>query len=152
MNPDTDFATPSLIMQTAATTLSTRQSLDLSWTSDNKSRVFLVILHIGEIENIPSTAFREFDIFANGKLVFNSTVPNKLYSGWASYTHTNNIEYNVSLKATSNSTLPPLLNALELYAITPSTGAATNGGDGKFDHSCLILCTSLNYSCHDLLY
>ncbi|KAF3329892.1 LRR receptor-like serine/threonine-protein kinase MEE39 [Carex littledalei] len=108
VSPDTEYATPSLVMQTAATTLNTKQSLDLPpWTSKNET-------------DIPRTFFREFDIFVNGDLAFNSIVPSKLHSGFTKCTHTGNTIYNVSLKATSNSTLPPLLNAFEIYAIKPT--------------------------------
>ncbi|KAJ3678966.1 hypothetical protein LUZ61_021130 [Rhynchospora tenuis] len=126
---DTEFATPSLVMQTAVTTLSTTQSLDLSWSSNNRSTVFLVILHISEIQSIPPNALRQFDIFANGKLAFGSNIPPKLNAGWATYTHTTYIDYNVSLKATSISTLPPILNAFELYVITPTNGIPTYSSD-----------------------
>lgn len=128
---DTTFATPSLIMQTAATTLNTEQPLNISWTSEDESTKFLVILHIGEIQDIPRTSLREFDIYANEIQVFNhSTIPSKLYSGWAKYTHTGHTEYNVSLKATADSTLPPLLNAFELYVVTPVTEIPTYSEDG----------------------
>jgi Malectin-like domain len=135
VDTDEDFATPSHVMQTAATTSSTKQPLDLLWTWDNKSTMFYVILHASEIQNIPSTALRVFDILADGWLLFNSTSPPKLKSRWYSYTDTNGYEYNVSLKATSNSTLPPLLNAIELYTVTPAFGIPTNDGDGTFHQS-----------------
>lgn len=86
------------------------------------------------------------------KPLFNEAIVlKKLESLLAPYTDTDNIEYNVSVKATSNSTLPPLLNAFELYVIRPATGITTYSEDGIFYHSCLILCTSLNYPCYDLL-
>ncbi|KAJ4806857.1 Leucine-rich repeat protein kinase family protein [Rhynchospora pubera] len=141
VKPDTDFATPSLVMQTASTTNSTKQPLIFPWTSNNKSSLFLIILHIGEIQDIPRTDYREFNIYADGYDVplFDHIVPQKLTSVWASYWDTDGTTYNVSFKATSNSTLPPLLNAIELYYIRPATGILTYSGDGKFDHSYLTL-------------
>lgn len=120
-------------MQTAATSSSTTESLHLSWSSNNESTVFFVILHFSEIEDVPSTDYREFDMFVNGVPLYNSLVAQKLVSGSAAYTTTTLNKYNVSLEATSRSTLPPLLNALELYAIMPITGIPTRSGDGKFD-------------------
>lgn len=131
MKPDKQFATPSIVMQTAVTSSSTKESLDIYWSTDNESAIFFVVLHYSEIQNVLSSDLREFDIFTNGKLTFNSTVPNTLYSGWASYSHTGHTEYNVSLIATSSSTLPPLLNAFELYILTPATGVPTYSGDGN---------------------
>ncbi|KAJ3678964.1 hypothetical protein LUZ61_021128 [Rhynchospora tenuis] len=139
-DPDTDFGTPSIVMQTAAITSSIKQPLELSWTLydyQNKTTVFLVILHYGEIEDISPNDLREFDIFYNGRAValFTSIVPDKLYPGWATYSSTGYDVHNVSLKATSNSTLPPLLNAFELYVITPATGIPTYSADGDFPTS-----------------
>ncbi|KAJ1689483.1 hypothetical protein LUZ63_013638 [Rhynchospora breviuscula] len=132
-DPDTDFGIPSIVMQTAAATLSVQQSLELSWppANNNKSTVFLVILHIGEVQDISSDDLRQFDIFWNGIAYasYTSVVPYKLYPGWFSYRSTDHDEHNVSLRATSNSTLPPLLNAFELYVITPTTGIPTYSGD-----------------------
>lgn len=131
LDPDTDFATPSLVMQTAASTLSTNQSLDIYWTTEDRSVEFVVILHIGEIVDMASTDHREFNIFADGDLLFSSIVLKKLDSWWASYVCKGRKEYNVSLKATTNSNLPPLLNALEIYVNRPVTGVPTSNGDGK---------------------
>ncbi|XP_078151951.1 putative LRR receptor-like serine/threonine-protein kinase At1g51880 [Carex rostrata] len=125
LDPDIDFETPSLVMQTAASTLNTAQPLEQYWNSDNESTVFYAILHFSEIQNIPSNGSRQFDVFANGFLL---TSTFKTASGWA-YIHHGYSKYNVSLKATSSSTLPPLLNALEVYIIRPSTGIPTNNED-----------------------
>jgi Malectin-like domain len=130
--PDKDFDAPSVVMQTAVTTSSTEESLDLYWTSSNKSTLFYIILHASEIQNIPSTALREFDILSDGSTLWNSTTLPKLEAYWYSYIDTGYYEYSVSLKATSNSTLPPLLNAIELYIITPASEFPTNDGDGTF--------------------
>ncbi|VAH09497.1 unnamed protein product [Triticum turgidum subsp. durum] len=40
-------------------------------------------------------------------------------------------QYNVSLNATANSTLPPILNALEIFSVLPTTGITTATQDGK---------------------
>ncbi|KAJ1689503.1 hypothetical protein LUZ63_013658 [Rhynchospora breviuscula] len=137
---DAVYATPSIVMQTAASTTSTNQSLDLAWKSSNESTstVFSIIVHFGEIHDIPSNDRRQFDILLNGIPTNNNVIPTKLYPGYAAYWVSGVTVYNVSLKATSISTLPPLLNALELLVVTPATGIPTNSGDVKFDHTCLI--------------
>ncbi|KAJ4806874.1 Leucine-rich repeat protein kinase family protein [Rhynchospora pubera] len=125
VQPDPDYATPSIVMQTAATTSSTNQSLDISWTGDNESVEFLIILHIGEIQDIPRTDYREFNILSQNPLFSHVFAPSNLTSGWARYMDTGRTAYYTSLKATSKSTLPPILNAIELYVITPATGIPT---------------------------
>lgn len=140
VKPDQDYATPTKVMQTAVTTSNTRQPLDYNWTSTNESTIFFILLHISEIENISPTDHRELNIFGNGVLKFNrSYVPSELASGWASYADLGKTEYNLSLKATSNSTLPPLLNALEVYVVTFAIGIPTNSEDGMFYYSCPIM-------------
>ncbi|XP_078176446.1 putative LRR receptor-like serine/threonine-protein kinase At1g51860 [Carex rostrata] len=130
VNLDIDFETPSRVMQTAVTTLNTTQPLYLNWTSEYDVTVFLLILHFSEIENISSTEHREFNIYIN-KILFgnwsrSSTTSALTYSVW------DNTEYNLYLKATSSSTLPPLMNAFEVYAITPAIGIPTNSEDGIY--------------------
>lgn len=56
----------------------------------------------------------------------------KVYIDWSV------TDYSISLVATSNSTLPPLLNAIELYKLIIPLQALTDGGDG-------ISFISLNY-------
>ncbi|KAJ4780567.1 Leucine-rich repeat protein kinase family protein [Rhynchospora pubera] len=142
VQPDSYSATPSLVMQTASTSSSTERTLSFSWSYDNQSSVCLVILHIFEIQDIPRTDFREFDILQDGDTTSKSSFnPSKLDTEPFVYTDTGDTKYNVSLQATSKSTLPPLLNAIEVYLIRPTYGIPTNGGDGKCDYSCLILCT-----------
>ncbi|KAJ3678973.1 hypothetical protein LUZ61_021137 [Rhynchospora tenuis] len=129
VKPDRDFETPSVVMQTAAITSSPKQSLNISWHSNDNSTEFIAILHIGEIQNIPSTDMREFDILINGILVANDIVPIKLSGGIVIYGIRSFTSYKISLKATSNSTLPPLLNGFELYIVVPLKGVPTDGGD-----------------------
>ncbi|KAJ3695085.1 hypothetical protein LUZ60_000462 [Juncus effusus] len=126
---DKDFETPSLVLQTAVVPLKTTSSLDISWTSDDESKKFYVILHINEIQRISSTDLREFNIYANGGLLFDHVVPVTAFSDWYSYTHQNHPDYNVSLQSTSNATLPPILNAFELYIIRPISEVPTDIGD-----------------------
>ncbi|KAJ3707704.1 hypothetical protein LUZ61_011409 [Rhynchospora tenuis] len=94
VTPDQEFETPSLVMQTAAATLSTKQPLFLNWTSIHSTE--FVILHFAEIQdNILKTDRRD-----------------------------------ITLEATSNSTLPPLLNAIELYGSAPVPAGPTYAPDG----------------------
>ncbi|KAJ3695088.1 hypothetical protein LUZ60_000465 [Juncus effusus] len=129
MNTDKDFETPSVVLQTAVIPLKITSSLDISWTSDDVTNKFYIILHINEIQRISSTDLREFNIYAKGDLVFDHVVPVTVDSFWYSYTHQNYLDYNVSLQSTSNATLPPILNAFELYIIRPITEVPTDGGD-----------------------
>jgi Malectin-like domain len=129
-NPD--FATPSAVMQTAAATLSTNQSLNISWTWDIKVTLFYVFLHISEIQNISSTALRKFEIIPQGKKIFNATIPKKLQAESYKYSSQGFSENTLWLTATSDSTLPPILNALEVYIVRLATEIPTYSEDSMF--------------------
>ncbi|KAJ4784021.1 Leucine-rich repeat protein kinase family protein [Rhynchospora pubera] len=146
--PDPVFETPSLVMQTAATPLTSKQPLIMEWTTnvnhyDDSHRV---ILHFAEIQdNASKTDRREFNIFAGGFLSSNQPYTPPVLSSqtiYFNYTWINN--YNITLEATSNSILPPLQNAIELYRITP-VPAPTYAEDViainriKDDHSIITL-------------
>ncbi|KAJ3690485.1 hypothetical protein LUZ61_019649 [Rhynchospora tenuis] len=121
--PDPVFETPSLVMQTAATPLTAKQPLIMEWTTNVNyyDNTHCVILHFAEIQdNTSKTDRREFNISAGGSLSSNPPYAPPLLSSqniYFNYTLVN--AYNITLEATSNSTLPPLQNAIELYRITP---------------------------------
>ncbi|KAF3325233.1 Cysteine-rich receptor-like protein kinase 25 [Carex littledalei] len=123
---DDDFEIPSIVKQTAATTNTTEQPLNLNWITDEKSTKYYLILHFYEIQT-SLTSPREFDILINGNKPFNK--PSILQTwNWSTILLSTFTIYNVSLVATSSSTLPPLLNGYELYKIAP-VGVPTYGAD-----------------------
>ncbi|KAI4962781.1 hypothetical protein ZWY2020_025776 [Hordeum vulgare] len=79
---------------------------------------------------LPVNAVRQFYVTLNGQLwLGKGFTPQYLYTNAVF----NNIpnpndgshQYNVSLNATANSTLPPILNALEIFSVLPTTGITT---------------------------
>jgi hypothetical protein len=38
--------------------------------------------------------------------------------------------YNISINATANSTLPPMINAVEVFSVIPTTNVGTDSQDG----------------------
>ncbi|XP_078149478.1 putative LRR receptor-like serine/threonine-protein kinase At1g05700 [Carex rostrata] len=123
---DDDFEIPSIVKQTAATTNTTEEPLNLNWITDEISNKYYLIFHFYEIQT-SLTGPREFDILINGDKPFNKPT---ILQTWNSSTMllSSFTNYNVSLVATSNSTLPPLLNGYELYKIAP-VGVPTYGAD-----------------------
>jgi Malectin-like domain len=116
-------------MQTAVTTSSVLVPLVINWSSDKNVKYYF-IFHFYEIQT-QLTGQREFDMIINGARALTEPILLKqwvLAAGWWSgYT-----EYIISLKATTNSTLPPLLNAYEVYAAAPVAVVTTYTEDGKF--------------------
>ncbi|KAG6526612.1 hypothetical protein ZIOFF_016604 [Zingiber officinale] len=97
---------------------------------------FFPILHISEIFDLSGTnQSRQFNIYVNGFLVYIMTPP-YLYSD-AVYSLgplPSFPTYNISLEALSNSTLPPILNAFELYMTMSNTSVPSDAGDGQRAH------------------
>jgi Malectin-like domain len=134
--PDASFETPSLVMQTAATTSSTEEALSINGNTRDTTYYagpsFLLVLHFAEIKNSSMTDPREFSITLNGEQVVADYTPHLLASDSINFTNMGNPNtYVCSLEATSNSTLPPLLNAIELYLQFQYSYIPTHRQDGN---------------------
>ncbi|XP_078153697.1 putative LRR receptor-like serine/threonine-protein kinase At1g51820 [Carex rostrata] len=124
------FEVPSRVLQTAAVPSIENNSIDITWSTPNRSTIFFVVLHFAEIQIVQNTSLREFDVYANGEQADKDPVPLKyLTAGFVSYTTTFLTNYNVSLKSSTRATLPPILNAYELYTILPVTMLPTDATD-----------------------
>lgn len=126
------FEVPSLVLQTAAVTSTASSPLDITWSTSNKSTIFFVVLHFAEIQIMQNTSLREFYVYANGEQKFEDPVPIKKYLNpvYSWYLDTGCTNYNMSLKSSPRATLPPLLNAFEVYTILRVTMFPTDTIDG----------------------
>ncbi|GJM90217.1 hypothetical protein PR202_ga06475 [Eleusine coracana subsp. coracana] len=101
------YDAPSAVMQTAATPINGSR-IDLLWDpsdpSVNISSRYFFVLYFAELQNVPSNALRQFDIIGLPR-------------------------YSISLVATKSATLPPILNAMEVYLTKPISDIATDPGD-----------------------
>ncbi|KAF3328436.1 putative LRR receptor-like serine/threonine-protein kinase [Carex littledalei] len=124
------FEVPSLVLQTAVVPSTANSSIDITWSTSNKSTMFFVVLHFAEIQIVQNTSLREFYVYANGEQPLKDPVPLKyLTPGYVSYTIRGQKNHNVSLKNSASATLPPILNAYELYTILPVTMLPTDATD-----------------------
>jgi hypothetical protein len=93
------------------------------------------ILYFAEVQAAAGSAPRQFDIFVNGDRwgMGPFTAPLRLASD-ATYTSVPYIgvngQYNFTLNATANSTLPPIINAAELFSVVSTVNVATDADDG----------------------
>ena len=127
------YDVPSAVMQNAATVNGSR--IDFSWSpsdpSVNISSSYFFVFYFSELQNVQSNEVRQFDIIINNK-TWNTQpyTPPFLFADSFSGIVQGLASYSVSLVATKNSTLPPILNAMEMYLVEPITEVATNPGDG----------------------
>ncbi|KAJ1263726.1 hypothetical protein BS78_09G208200 [Paspalum vaginatum] len=132
---DGKFEAPSKVMQTAIIP-SNGSSIRLSWNSAPQPKDptpgYIVILHLSELQLLPSNAVRDMSIDINdGEASTLSYMPVHLRSGAL---FTNNPlrahdRHNVSINATANSTLPPIINAIEVHSVISTTNVATDSSD-----------------------
>ncbi|VAI55434.1 unnamed protein product [Triticum turgidum subsp. durum] len=128
------YDVPSSVMQNAATVNSSR--IDFSWNpsdpSVNISSKYFFIFYFAELQNVRSNAVRQFDIIINNK-TWNKQpyTPTFQVTDYFSGILHGMENYSVSLVATKNATLPPILNAMEMYLVKPITMVATDPGDAR---------------------
>ncbi|RWW25196.1 hypothetical protein GW17_00010474 [Ensete ventricosum] len=126
------FGIPSKVMQTAVYPVNSTK-LELSFTPDpGDLNEFYAVMYFAELQQ---NASRHFSVFLNGALLNDAKplTPDFLTSD-AIYSINPSAGYgelNISLVATESSTLPPLLNAVEVFSTMRNTNVATDGGDGN---------------------
>ncbi|KAJ3671061.1 hypothetical protein LUZ60_008487 [Juncus effusus] len=133
------FVPPSSVLQTAVipskSSLNASWSLDFFWTTEDGDPPFYVNCHFAEIQSLPSSGKREFNIFYNEEIWFEHETPkylkiNSLYStGPLSDPKSGTDEFHFTLNATSNSTVPPLINAMEIFSVLSVNNAMTDLDD-----------------------
>ncbi|CAM0882470.1 unnamed protein product [Alopecurus aequalis] len=125
------FEVPSAVMQTAITE-DDGFSVQFYWDADgsNKALVYFVEPHISEVRALNSSEARICEIYVNNDLWYPKPIsPAYLYSSSIVGTVTGKTQYTYRIEPTDNSTLPPILNALEIYVMVPTAERATDGGD-----------------------
>ncbi|XP_042466304.1 probable LRR receptor-like serine/threonine-protein kinase At1g05700 [Zingiber officinale] len=131
--PQDLFEVPSVVMQTAVTPINS-SSILITWDPlPGAVNQFFPILHISEILDLAGTnQSRQFNIYMNGiHWLGDIMTPKYLYSDavYSLLPFPSSPTYNISLEALSNSTLPPILNAFELYVTMSNTSVPSDAGD-----------------------
>nr|CAB3460129.1 unnamed protein product [Digitaria exilis] len=130
------FEPPSKVMQTAIVPRNSNGSNDINlyWISEMLRRgqapEYIPIMHFSEVQVLQSNDMREFTVGINN-LQWPAFSPVYL-SSYALYTSDPlppATSYDVFLSATTNSTLPPLINAVEVYSIISTTNVGTDSSD-----------------------
>ena len=89
-------------------------------------------LHFAELQRLPSDALREFNI-NNGALNYRKAYRPDYLSIFTIYSQEPTqfgSEYTMSLDATANSTLPPIINAIEIFSVISTALVGTDSQDG----------------------
>ncbi|KAM0847867.1 hypothetical protein ACQ4PT_054754 [Festuca glaucescens] len=137
-NVDSDsFEAPSAVLQTAIRPRNGSQ-IQLSWKpqpqTNDPSPACFAIMHFTELEILSSNAVCEFYINLNGELWHrDAATPAYLYSGPSYNTvASRKSQYDITINATASSTLPPIINALEVYSAIPTTNLGTDFANASY--------------------
>lgn len=120
-------------MRSAATPENASEPLIFSLTPADSSSKFYVYMHFAEIEELQANQSRAFNISLNGNYLHGPVVPSYLYTTTV-YTPSvlSGEKYQFSIHKTENSTLPPILNAIEFYLVQELAQSETYQTDSKF--------------------
>lgn len=115
------YNVPQPAAKTAAVPADPSQPLTIDWTLDKIDAQSYIYMHFAEIQNLEANQTREFNITYNGgKNWFHYFRPPKfsittIYNPAA--VSSIDGKFNFTFAKTGNSTLPPLINGLEIYKV-----------------------------------
>ncbi|XP_037474295.1 putative leucine-rich repeat receptor-like protein kinase At2g19210 [Triticum dicoccoides] len=129
------FEAPTAVMQTAIRPRDVTKNIEFSWSPEpqpnDPSPGYIAILHFSELQILPINTVRQFYVNLNGELWYPSGfMPTYLYIG-ATYNNlpSRHNSYNISINATGNSTLPPIINGVEIFSVISTTNLSTYSQD-----------------------
>nr|GLL17806.1 putative leucine-rich repeat receptor-like protein kinase At2g19210 [Ipomoea trifida] len=129
---DDFFNVPPAVISTAAVPSDPTQPFTIGWSTDNSSDMFYICMSFAEIQQLKPNQTREFNVYLNGDLFFSDPIVPPYMSTTTLYTNaslTSSTEYILSLNKTKNSTLPPIINALEIYFLKQFNEPQTDNND-----------------------
>ena len=152
VDPNT-YETPSVVMSTAVTPQNASGSVGVSWTAGGNGEEipeFYLYLHFAELEQLNNSQTRELNIYLNNTLWYGPLVPDYSVTTIYSATGIKGSSLQVMINRTENSTLPPLLNAFEIYSLKNLSDPETDQKDGitcfsKFALHCSVPQLLLTY-------
>ncbi|KAL0788302.1 hypothetical protein Bca101_004548 [Brassica carinata] len=138
VNASNSYKPPQIVMASASTPISTFWPWNFTWTLPSSTTQFYVYLHFAEIQTLKSLDTREFQVTMNGKLAYERYSPKMLATETIFFSTPQQCEGGkciLELTKTLKSTLPPLINALELFTVIDFPQLETNQDDGPSSYT-----------------
>ena len=131
---DFEFLPPSIVMNTAVIPANTSAPLVFKFESGGVNNAFYVFLHCAEIQRLGPNESRAFTVSVNGELLRGPHSPDYLLTKtlWFSEPVTGELSYVLTLDRLENSTLPPIMNAFEIYDLAYISMQETDEDDGIY--------------------
>ncbi|KDP40832.1 hypothetical protein JCGZ_24831 [Jatropha curcas] len=128
----TDFNLPSKVMQTAVKPMNADEPLNLEFFIGNPNINFYIFMHFADVELVQGNQSRKFNITLNGNLLNESVDLKYLQSKTISTVQPGRgARLSLSLNKLPDSTLSPILNALEIYLVSDFWQQQTDQEDVK---------------------
>ncbi|XWS18922.1 hypothetical protein CRYUN_Cryun32bG0086500 [Craigia yunnanensis] len=127
INVNNSYQPPLLAMRTAGTPANANQPMNISISSTTNTQ-FYVYMHFAEVKMLQANESREFIIYHNGDEWYGPFSPRNL-SVITIYNDVPLKGINFTIERTSGSTLPPILNAFEIYEVKEFSLSQTNEED-----------------------
>lgn len=118
----------------------TGNDMEIQWNYVNLTSKYYLYMHFTELQELGSNQSRSFNIFVNGNLWYGplvlqkndlTTVFSPSFEGYVTPDSEGKIQ--VWVNKTENSTLPPLINAMEIYTLHEELSQqVTNENDGTY--------------------
>jgi hypothetical protein len=117
-------------MRTAVTPVNPNGFINMIWESPNEYDQYYLYMHFSEVQELEANKTREFNINVNDKFWHGPIAP--------VYQEVTTISIpppftgaTITLSKTETSTLPPILNAFEIYKVEDFSQSKTQQDDGK---------------------
>jgi hypothetical protein len=120
-------------MSSAITPANASDPLEFHWNADNVNDRYYLYMHFNEVENLAPNETRAFNITVNDEFWHGPVTPiyRQVATAFSTAHLTGATRYPISLFKIENSTLPPILNAFEVYKVKDFSQPETEQDDGK---------------------
>lgn len=141
------YELPSAVTRSACTPDNASNPLYFYWTTDNATDIFYIYFHFAEVVQLQANESREFNIYINQELWSTNSVvvPSRVrvFTFYSVLPKTGELKYEVSMNKTNDSTLPPIINAFELYSVKLLSILETDKTDGIYMDICIYMLIQL---------
>uniref|UniRef100_A0A7N0TW17 Protein kinase domain-containing protein n=1 Tax=Kalanchoe fedtschenkoi TaxID=63787 RepID=A0A7N0TW17_KALFE len=125
------YKPPVSVLRTAVTPKNASDRLQFYWSANMTDEQY-IYLHFAEVEDLAVNQSRQFNIYLNDTPYYGPFTPPKLSAFTVFSTRPlTGTWFNFSLNMTETSTLPPIINAIEIYKLNLVPQLETNAKDGQ---------------------
>uniref|UniRef100_A0A7N0UY99 Protein kinase domain-containing protein n=1 Tax=Kalanchoe fedtschenkoi TaxID=63787 RepID=A0A7N0UY99_KALFE len=127
------FNPPSQVMSTAVTPINASKPLEFDLTSVKPGDEYYFYMYFAELQTLAKDDLREIDIFVSNTHFYGPFTPAPLQTVtvYSTSPQPAAVPMNVSIRMTAKSTLPPILNAVEVYSLIDTSQLETDSKDAQ---------------------